>query len=187
MLWQNNQYCHNRIVMTKQLWFLMIFDDHREKSQLTAFSTWLLVPQSPNSCPDCCADPCKYKQIYSRMCGFGIFIFFCKYSWEQKVMVFVFSRSKYKATEPPAWISRYSFSENILVNIHSPLRSFHAGWDFHCCLRKYHCCLASLKISDSTKYQVSQRQEIPAPKQNFSTSAYVLHLQTLLWLPVFGL
>lgn len=117
-----------------------MFDDHKKKSQLTVFSIWLLVSQATDNVPDCCADPCRvYASKYTFACVvLGIF-FFYKYSWEQKVMVFIFSGSKYKATEPPAWISRFNYSENILVNIHSPLLSFHAGWDFHSCLQKYHC------------------------------------------------
>lgn len=79
-------------------------------------------------------------------------------------MAFIFSGIKYIATGPEVRISRINNNENIFVNIHSPLLSFHAGGDFHIHLQKYYCCLASLKISISTKYQTSQRQEIPALK-----------------------
>lgn len=95
---------------------------------------------------------------------FLVSFFFYKYSWEQKVMVFIFSESKYKATEPPAWISRFNYSEKILVTFTHLYFLFMQAEIFKAAYRSIIATLASLKISISIKYQASQRQEIPALK-----------------------
>lgn len=69
--------CYDRTVntiiffMKKQSEFLIIFDDHLMKSQLTVFSILLFVSQATNSFPDCCADPCRmYTSKQSSICMF---------------------------------------------------------------------------------------------------------------------
>lgn len=140
MLWQNSQYCRNRIVMTKQPQFLIMFDNHKKKSQLTGFSIWLLVSQTTAFLIAVqILVGCTHANTLLYVWFWYLFFSAVFFILRTKSNFFIFSGSKYKATESPAWMSRFNYNENILVNIYSPLLSLHAVWVFHSCLQKYQC------------------------------------------------